>query len=97
MLTARHTMPFPTAGVVSGRIVLNMWRLMRGELKLTSYSFESVVAAVLRLRVPAVPQHQMAAWFNGGHLGAFLCRLHPALLFLLKAFFCFRRGPSAAA
>jgi hypothetical protein len=42
---------------------------MRSELKLCSYSFESVVAAVLRLRVPAVPQHQMAAWFDGGHAG----------------------------
>jgi hypothetical protein len=42
---------------------------MRSELKLCSYSFESVVAAVLRLRVPSVPQHQMAAWFDGGHAG----------------------------
>jgi len=42
---------------------------MRSELKLTSYSFESVVAAVLRLRIPSVPQHQMAAWMDGGHGG----------------------------
>ncbi len=101
----------------SGRIVLNVWRLMRtgeetrpglqgvlgcvasdsrcvgctscvalqhlnpqslctflcpfgspapAELKLTSYSFESCVAAVLQLRVPHVPQAQLHAWFAGG-------------------------------
>lgn len=43
---------------------------MRGELKLSSYTFESVAAAVLRLRVPLVPQAQMAAWFDAGHAGA---------------------------
>lgn len=36
------------------------------ELKLTSYSFESCVAAVLQLRVPHVPQAQLHAWFAGG-------------------------------
>lgn len=36
------------------------------ELKLTSYSFESCVAAVLQLRVPHVPQPQLHAWFAGG-------------------------------
>lgn len=36
------------------------------ELKLTSYSFESCVAAVLQLRVPHVPQQQLHAWFAGG-------------------------------
>jgi DNA polymerase zeta len=55
---------------VAGRIVLNLWRLMRSELKLTSYTLESVAAAVLRLRVPCVPQRQMAAWFDGGPAGA---------------------------
>jgi DNA polymerase zeta len=36
------------------------------ELKLTSYSFESCVAAVLQLRVPHVPHTQLHAWFAGG-------------------------------
>lgn len=54
---------------ITGRIVLNLWRLLRSELKLTSYSFESCVAAVLRLRVPHVPPQYKAVWFNGGHGG----------------------------
>ena len=36
------------------------------ELKLTSYTFESCVAAVLQLRTPHVPQAQLNAWFAGG-------------------------------
>lgn len=38
----------------------------RAELKLTSYSFESCVAAVLQLRVPHAPQERLHAWFAGG-------------------------------
>ena len=33
---------------VQGRIVLNLWRLLRSELKLRIYTFEACVAAVLQ-------------------------------------------------
>ncbi|KAJ3341524.1 DNA polymerase zeta [Gonapodya sp. JEL0774] len=36
---------------VTGRVVLNVWRLMRGELNLTSYTFENLVYHVLHQRV----------------------------------------------
>src|SRR3546814_3793728 len=37
---------------IRGRTVLNLWRLMRSELKLARYSFHNVVATVLSRRVP---------------------------------------------
>ena len=49
-----------------GRVVLNLWRLLRSELKLRIYTFESCVAAVLQLRTPHVPAWQLAQWFNNG-------------------------------
>jgi DNA polymerase zeta len=43
---ATHTTNFK----VSGRHVLNIWRILRSEINLTSYSFENVVFQVLRQR-----------------------------------------------
>ncbi|EFJ43266.1 hypothetical protein VOLCADRAFT_66026, partial [Volvox carteri f. nagariensis] len=54
---------------VTGRILLNLWRVLRGELKLGSYSFESCTAAVLGLRVPRVREQELAAWFAAGPPG----------------------------
>ncbi|GIL69760.1 hypothetical protein Vretifemale_737, partial [Volvox reticuliferus] len=51
---------------LTGRILLNLWRVLRGELKLGSYSFESCTAAVLGLRVPRVREQQLALWFSAG-------------------------------
>ena len=52
----------------TGRLLLNLWRLMKGEVKLSSYTQEACAAAVLRLRVPRVYPQQLAAWFSaGGH------------------------------
>ncbi|GAX80194.1 hypothetical protein CEUSTIGMA_g7632.t1 [Chlamydomonas eustigma] len=50
----------------TGRVLLNLWRIMRGELKLGSYTFENCVAAILRLRVPCITLQQLAAWFSAG-------------------------------
>ena len=63
-----------------GRIVLNLWRLLRSELKLRIYTFESCVAAVLQLRTPHVPAWVLAQWFNNGPAGAVLQKPHEASL-----------------
>lgn len=39
---------------VAGRIVLNMWRTIRAEVKLQSYSFENCVSSILKIRVPHI-------------------------------------------
>lgn len=53
----------------TGRIVLNVWRILRSELKLNIYTFESCVAAVLQLRTPHVQPYVLTQWFNGGPAG----------------------------
>ncbi|WCJ33138.1 DNA polymerase zeta catalytic subunit [Euphorbia peplus] len=51
---------------VGGRVVLNVWRLMRGEVKLNMYTLEAVAEAVLRLKIPSIPQKVLRKWFASG-------------------------------
>lgn len=55
-----------------GRIVLNMWRLLRSEVRLPIHTFESCAAAILQLRTPHVPAWQLSHWLNAGASGTFL-------------------------
>ena len=50
----------------TGRVALNLWRIMRGEVNLGIYTLERCAMAVLRRRVPHIPQPQLAAWFKAG-------------------------------
>ncbi|KAJ2742614.1 DNA polymerase zeta [Coemansia sp. BCRC 34301] len=52
--------------MVVGRHVLDVWRLMRGELSLTSYSFEKIAKEVLGEQNPHYPPHQLASWYSHG-------------------------------
>ncbi|OVA15023.1 DNA-directed DNA polymerase [Macleaya cordata] len=59
---------------VGGRIVLNIWRLMQGEIKLNMYTFESVAEAVLRRKIPSIPSRILTQWFSSGPgRGRFRC------------------------
>ncbi|KAJ4719461.1 DNA polymerase [Melia azedarach] len=51
---------------VGGRIVLNVWRLMRGEVKLNMYTVEAVAEAVLRRKTPSIPFKVLTKWFSSG-------------------------------
>nr|KYP71224.1 DNA polymerase zeta catalytic subunit [Cajanus cajan] len=51
---------------VGGRIVLNVWRLIRGEVKLNLYSVEAVAEAVLRQKIPSFHQKVLTKWFSSG-------------------------------
>eukprot|EP00897_Mesotaenium_endlicherianum_P009916 jgi/Mesen1/8953/ME000056S08359 len=51
---------------IGGRIVLNLWRIMRGEVKLPIYTLHAVAEAVLRRRVPRFSCRQLSAWFGQG-------------------------------
>ena len=55
---------------VGGRIVLNAWRLIRGEVKLNMYTIEAVSEAVLRQKVPSIPYKVLTEWFSSGPAGA---------------------------
>jgi len=63
----------------TGRIVLNVWRILRSELKLNIYTFESCVAAVLQLRTPHVQPHVLTQWFNAGPAGLHASHSMPGL------------------
>lgn len=51
---------------VGGRIVLNVWRLMRGEVKLNMYTVEAVAETVLRRKIPSIPFRILTKWFASG-------------------------------
>lgn len=51
---------------VGGRIVLNLWRIMQGEIKLGIYTLEAVAEAVLKRKVPLIPWRTLTRWFSSG-------------------------------
>ncbi|KAG2322148.1 hypothetical protein Bca52824_015361 [Brassica carinata] len=55
---------------VGGRIVLNAWRLIRGEVKLNMYTIEAVSEAVLRQKIPSIPYEVLTQWFSSGPASA---------------------------
>ncbi|KAJ9557098.1 hypothetical protein OSB04_011712 [Centaurea solstitialis] len=51
---------------VGGRIVLNLWRLARSEVKLNMYTAEAVAEAVLRRKIPFIDSRTLTKWFASG-------------------------------
>ena len=49
---------------ISGRIVLNVWRLMRHEVTLNVYSFENISYHVLHERIPLYTYRQLTRWWD---------------------------------
>lgn len=49
---------------VAGRIVLNLWRIMRSEVKLARYSFENVLFQVLGQRCPEYSPNALTQWWS---------------------------------
>jgi len=51
---------------ITGRTILNLWRRMRAELKLTSYTMSSVSSHLLQKSFPEFSAQQLARWFKNG-------------------------------
>ncbi|XP_048007668.1 DNA polymerase zeta catalytic subunit isoform X2 [Leguminivora glycinivorella] len=51
-------------GRIIGRVMFNVWRLLRHELALSDYSFENCMYEILKERVPAYSAAQLATWWN---------------------------------
>ncbi|KAJ8027419.1 DNA polymerase zeta catalytic subunit [Holothuria leucospilota] len=49
---------------IGGRIVLNVWRLLRHEIALNIYTFENVAYHVLHQRVPLYSFQDLSAWYD---------------------------------
>lgn len=51
---------------ICGRTIMNVWRRMREELKLSSYTIQSTAAHVLHKRLPEFTNQQMNSWYTDG-------------------------------
>jgi DNA polymerase zeta len=51
---------------VTGRHMLNVWRLMKSELTLTSYTFENIAYNLLHNRVPHYSHATLTSWYTKG-------------------------------
>ena len=49
---------------IAGRIVLNIWRIMRSEVKTNIYSFEPIIYQVLQIRVPHHTFKSLTTWYT---------------------------------
>ncbi|XP_069743731.1 DNA polymerase zeta catalytic subunit isoform X2 [Narcine bancroftii] len=49
---------------IVGRIVLNVWRMMRSEVSLNNYTFENVAFHILRQRFPLFSFRVLSDWFD---------------------------------
>lgn len=54
---------------VKGRLTLNVWRLMRHEVKLASYSLRTVAKAVMNRTIPMFTPHTLVTWCARGLSG----------------------------
>jgi hypothetical protein len=53
---------------------MNLWRIMRDELKLCNYSFENCAAHILGKRFPTFPSYVKTRWFHSTiHVAGGLC------------------------
>ncbi|KAH0536373.1 hypothetical protein FGG08_006747 [Glutinoglossum americanum] len=54
------------ANVVTGRHLLNIWRMVQSELHLLQYTLENVVFHLLHRRIPHYPHGDLTAWYQNG-------------------------------
>lgn len=52
---------------IGGRIVLNLWRILRVEVALQSYTFENLVFHILHRRVSTFPFEKLTGWWHSNH------------------------------
>jgi DNA polymerase zeta len=58
----------------AGRIVLNVWRLMKHELNVRNYDFETIIYHVLHYRTPRFPHDVLCKWFQDSRDAWRTCR-----------------------
>lgn len=58
------SMDLDTETKLCGRVLLDVWRLMRSEIALTSYTFENMMFHVLHRRVPSHGHVDLTSWYK---------------------------------
>lgn len=56
-----------SAITINGRYMLNIWRILRSELSLTSYSLENVTYHLLHQALPKILNVQLSGWLKSGY------------------------------
>eukprot|EP01028_Stygiella_incarcerata_P009942 TRINITY_DN492_c0_g1_i7.p1 TRINITY_DN492_c0_g1~~TRINITY_DN492_c0_g1_i7.p1 ORF type:complete len:1124 (+),score=271.51 TRINITY_DN492_c0_g1_i7:1568-4939(+) len=51
---------------ISGRIVLNLWRIMKSEVKERSYTLQAMAKAILKKRIPEFATSTLDEWLTDG-------------------------------
>jgi DNA polymerase elongation subunit (family B) len=55
--------PVPHELCIAGRVVLNLWRVLRSEISLNIYTFENCSFHILKERVPKFNYSTLTSWF----------------------------------
>ena len=55
---------------ITGRLVLNIWKILRIEVTTTIYSFNALVFHVMHVRVPSFSYSCLTSWWKEGYLAA---------------------------
>jgi DNA polymerase elongation subunit (family B) len=55
--------PVPHELCIAGRVVLNLWRILRSEISLNIYTFENCSFHILNERVPKFSYSTLTSWF----------------------------------
>lgn len=56
--------PIPLEVVIAGRVILNLWRILRSEISLNVYTFENCCFNILHERVPKYNYSTLTSWFT---------------------------------
>jgi DNA polymerase elongation subunit (family B) len=56
--------PVPLELVIAGRVVLNLWRILRSEISLNIYTFENCCFHILNERTPKYSFNTLTCWFT---------------------------------
>ena len=51
---------------ITGRLIMNVWKIIRSEVKTNQYSFHSSVYNVMHLRIPDYPFSHLTKWWTEG-------------------------------
>ena len=54
----------PLELVIAGRVVLNLWRILRSEISLNIYTFENCCFNILNERTPKYSFSTLTSWFS---------------------------------
>jgi DNA polymerase zeta len=49
---------------LKGRVIINLWRILESELKLTNYSIENIVFHVLKIREAEFSRRKLLEWYK---------------------------------